>query len=114
MSDPLGPSLRRSLLLRRYVGNVANNCKPCPEPDRDSDGVVDVYEGTGGAEGDGTPDIDDPDSDNDGVPDGLEGTGDKDGDGLPDMLDPDSIDDADDDIPCTLAGHRPVAASVAP
>ena len=93
--------------LRRYVGNVANNCKPCPEPDRDSDGVADVYEGTGDTDGDGTPDIDDPDSDDDGIPDGLEGTGDKDGDSLPDMLDPDSdgdgIDDADDDIPCKQA-----------
>jgi hypothetical protein len=61
-----------------------------PDQDSDGDGLLDTFEGTGDADGDGTPDYLDPDSDGDGLPDAVEGSGDPDSDTLPNYLDPDS------------------------
>lgn len=56
--------------------------------DQDGDGVPDVKERTGDADGDGLENIYDVDSDDDGIPDGKEKPGDSDLDGIPDVNDP--------------------------
>lgn len=61
-----------------------------PDQDSDGDGLLDTFEGTGDADGDGTPDYLDPDSDDDGLPDAVEGSDDPDSDTIPNYLDPDS------------------------
>jgi hypothetical protein len=68
--------------------------------DSDGDGILDLFEGEGDTDGDGTPDYLDEDSDDDGIPDADEGGGDTDEDGTPDYKDEDSdgdgIPDADE------------------
>ncbi|MGW8123325.1 SdrD B-like domain-containing protein [Roseivirga echinicomitans] len=61
--------------------------------DCDGDGLSDIEEGEGDADGDGIPNKCDLDSDNDGIRDDVEGATDFDGDGIPNYLDRDSDDD---------------------
>ena len=61
--------------------------------DFDGDGILNIIEGTGDPDRDGSPNLADLDSDADGIPDAEEGTDDVDGDGIPNFLDTDS--DAD-------------------
>ncbi len=63
--------------------------------DSDGDGIGDLEEGTGDADGDGIPNYLDDDSDGDGILDKDEGNGDSDGDAIPDYLDSSSDEDGD-------------------
>ncbi len=58
--------------------------------DDDNDGIVDVVDGLGDSDNDGTPNYHDNDSDGDGILDSVEGTEDADDDQIPNFLDPDS------------------------
>lgn len=69
--------------------------------DSDIDGIPDIVEGIGDADGDGIPNYLDLDSDGDGIPDGEEGQRDPDHDGLPNFLDRDSNGNG---IPDTVEG----------
>lgn len=70
------------------------------ENDSDGDNILDIHEGIGDSDGDGTPDYLDDDSDGDGIPDAIEGGDsdpetfptDSDVDGVSDFLDDDSDD----------------------
>ena len=61
--------------------DIEKNC------DSDNDGMINEVEGTGDADGDGTPNYLDTDSDGDGKLDSVEGTNDNDNDGIADYLD---------------------------
>ncbi len=71
--------------------------------DCDGDGLSDIQEGIGDADGDGVPNECDLDSDNDGILDSVEGPSDFDGDGIPNYLDRDSDDDG---IPDAIEANR--------
>lgn len=80
------------------VGGPVRGCTS--RDDSDGDGIADLVEGMGDADGDGSPSYLDTDSDGDGLPDSVEAQSDNpcaprdsDGDGIPDFLDLDSDND---------------------
>lgn len=66
--------------------------------DTDNDGIANIVEGAGDADGDGIANYEDTDSDNNGIDDGEEGTQDSDGDGTADYLDNDNDNNGYNDI----------------
>lgn len=84
------------------------------DTDSDGDGILDIDEGTGDPDNDGVPNYLDSDSDGDGIPDLTEGAEDTDGDGIPNCLDGDSDGDRFSDAFESAVGTDPYDAGAVP